>query len=104
MRTRLPKRPLSTDTGYIYVVKRDDAYKVGFSRKNVPRRVKAADGELVLRIRTGQMPSTLEHFIHHRFRDKRIIRHGSREWFTLDMDDLAWLCGLETYLKDITYP
>ncbi len=103
--SRLPTRPLSTDTGYIYVVRREEAYKVGFSRKSVPRRVKTADGQLVLTIRTGQMPSTLEHLIHHRFKDKRTTGPGSkREWFALDADDLAWLCGLEAYLKDITYP
>ena len=93
---RLPSLTRSTDSGYVYVVKRNDAYKIGFSRKGVKRRVKEAKGELILTIQTGQRPSVLEYALNRRFASKRLPpQPGSkREWFALDNADIAWLRGL----------
>lgn len=104
MSARLPALPVSTDKGHVYVVKRGDTYKIGFSRASVDRRVRDAEGELVLTLPTGQHPSQLEHAIHHRFRSKRLVDvelHG-REWFLLDDTDLEWLQGLADHLNSRT--
>lgn len=99
--SRLPKLPQSTDSGYIYVVRRGDIYKIGFSRSNVPRRVKASDGELVLTVETGQQPASLEREIHRKFAHKRADGPGfKREWFSLTADDLAWLRGLSRFMSE----
>lgn len=100
---RLPALATSTDSGYVYVVKRDNAYKIGFSRRNVARRVREARGELVLTIPTGQRPSQLEYLINNRFAAKRLPPQGlvagdKREWFALSESDLDWLRGLSTFL------
>ena len=100
----LSVRPQSTDQGYVYVAQRGDAYKIGFSRRSVRRRVLECDARLVLTIRTGQQPSVLEYLINHRFTDKRLPPQGTkpgdqREWFALDASDLEWLRGLSLYLE-----
>lgn len=101
MSARLPALPASTDKGHVYVVRRGDAYKIGFSRASVDRRVRDAEGELVLTLPTGQHPSQLEHAIHQRFRNKHLadIELHGREWFSLDEADLEWLQGLAAYLR-----
>jgi hypothetical protein len=93
---RLPKLPPSTDKGHVYVVKRGDVYKIGFSRASVDRRVRDAEGELVLTIPTGQQPSQLEYAINRRFCSKRLADAElyGREWFALDDTDIEWLYGL----------
>ena len=95
---RLPVLPTSTDSGCVYVVKCNDAYKIGFTRKGLTRRVRDAGGVLVLTIPTGQLPSVLEYAINRRFAAKRLPNYknndgGKREWFALDADDLSWLRG-----------
>ena len=97
--SRLPILPKSTDAGYVYVVQRDNAYKIGFSRRDVRRRTREAGGTLVLTIRTGQRPAQLEYLINNRFADKRLPNFtdndgGKREWFALTDSDLDWLRGL----------
>lgn len=64
---RLPVLPTSTDHGYVYVVQRDSAYKIGFTRRGLRRRVSDARGTLVLAIHTGQQPSQLEYLINEVF-------------------------------------
>ena len=98
---RLPLLPISTDKGYVYVVKRGTAYKIGFSRANVERRVRDAEGELVLTIPTGQQPSQLEYIINHRFINKRLsdTELWGREWFSLDDNDLNWLRGFASFIR-----
>lgn len=100
MSTRLPSLPPTTDKGFVYVVKRGSLYKIGFSRANVARRVRDAEGELVLTIPTGQQPSQLEYVINRRFIDKRHPNSElwGREWFALDDDDLSWLRGLARFI------
>lgn len=100
---RLPILPQSTDSGYVYVVQRGTAYKVGFSRASVARRVRDADGLLVLTIQTGQQPASMEREIHKRFTPKRLPSRGNkpgdkREWYALDESDLDWLRGLSAYV------
>lgn len=89
---RLPVLDKSIDMGLIYVVKRGEAYKIGFTRHCLQRRVRACDGVLVLTIPTGQRPAQLEALLHQRFKDKRTKGPGfKREWFALDNSDLDWL-------------
>lgn len=100
---RLPVLPASTDAGYVYVVKRGEAYKIGFTRSNLTRRVREAGGSLVLTIRTGQQPSQLEYIINNRFASQRLPPQGNkpgdkREWFALTESDISWLTGLGEYL------
>lgn len=99
---RLPGLPKSIDKGYVYVVRHrgnSKAYKIGFSRASVERRVRDAEGELVLTIPAGQRPSQLEYAINRRFANKRLpdSELWGREWFALDSDDLAWLQGLASH-------
>lgn len=101
---RLPRLPPSTDHGYVYVVKRDNAYKIGFTRAGLARRAYDAGGTLVLTIPTGQRPSQLEYIINNRFARKRLPPQGSkpgdkREWFALGESDLDWLRGLANFLQ-----
>ncbi len=101
---RLPVLPKSTDRGYVYVVKRDNAYKIGFTRSGLDRRTRDAGGILVLAIATGQQPSQLEYLINKRFANKRLPDFlpndgGKREWFALTDSDLDWLRGLESFLN-----
>lgn len=94
---RLPTLATSTDTGLIYVVQRDNAYKIGFTRHCLARRVRACDSVLVLTIATGQRPAVLETLIHQRFAAKRTEGPGfKREWFNLDESDLNWLRNFPT--------
>ena len=98
MPQRLPILGKSTDSGTIYVLRRDNAYKIGFSR-HIARRIKRLGGELVLTIQTGQRPSQLEYAIMRRFSHKVLRGYnnspgGRREWFALDGQDIAWLQGL----------
>jgi hypothetical protein len=97
---RLPTLPKSTDRGYVYVAKRGNAYKIGFSRTSVARRVHDAEGVLVLTIQTGQRPSQLEYAINRRFAAKRLpdTELWGREWFALDESDLDWLRGLSLHV------
>ena len=100
--TRLPALPKSTDRGFVYVVKRGEAYKIGFSRRSVARRTRDAGGILILTIPVNQQPSVLEYLINNRFADKRLPSQGTkpgdkREWFALTDTDLAWLQGLSYY-------
>lgn len=100
---RLPRLPVSTDCGYVYIAQVGNAFKIGFSRKSVTRRVRDCGAQLVLTIRAGQQPSVLEYLINHRFASKRLPPQGNypgdfREWFALDADDLEWLRGLSRHL------
>lgn len=100
MNPRLPVLPHTTDHGCVYVVQLGDIYKVGVTRNNLKRRVKACQGELVLTIPVGQHPSRLECRIHQRFADKRAEGPGfKQEWFKLDVSDLDWLRGLSAHLN-----
>ena len=104
MRARLPVLPKTTDSGVVYVVKCNDAYKIVFTRKGLKRRVRSAGGELVLTIPVKQQPSQLEYLLNQRFAAKRLPDYrdndgGRREWFALDSDDLQWLSGLAAYLS-----
>jgi hypothetical protein len=100
MSSRLPVLPRSTDKGYIYVAKRGDRYKIGFSRAGVARRVRDAESELVLTIPTGQQPSQLEYVINRHFASKRLTDTElyGREWFALDDADVEWLRGLAAFV------
>jgi hypothetical protein len=105
MSTRLPDLQPTTDQGVIYVSKQGDAYKVGFTRKGLKRRVRDSGGILVLTIPTGQAPSVLEYIINRRFAAKRLPDYkdndgGKREWFALDAADLVWLRGLAQFISD----
>lgn len=97
---RLPRLSPSSDSGVVYIVKRGSAYKIGFSRSSVVRRVRDAEGELILTIPTGQRPSQLEYAINRRFINKRLpdSELWGREWFALDDNDLLWLRGLAAHL------
>lgn len=97
---RLPQLPKSTDRGFVYIAKRGDAYKIGFSRAGVTRRVRDAEGELILTIPTGQRPAQLEYAINRHFAAKRLSNSElyGREWFALDSDDIEWLRGLAKLL------
>ena len=102
--SRLPRLTRTNDCGTIYVVKRDNAYKIGFSRASVSRRVADSGGRLVLTIQTGQRPSQLEYAIMRRFSAKLLPNHdaksgGKREWFALDEQDMAWLQGLALHVS-----
>jgi hypothetical protein len=106
MNTRLPSLPKSTDTGTIYVVKRGDAYKIGFTRGRLARRVRDSGGKLVLTITTGQRPSQLEYTLNRRFFAKRLSNYadndgGKREWFALDDEDIEWLRGLSAFARQL---
>ena len=99
---RLPLLPKARDAGYVYVVRSGEAYKIGFTRNGIKRRVRDADGQLVLTIAAGQRPSVLEYIINNRFAAKRLPDYrsnagGKREWFALDREDLDWLRGLSTW-------
>ena len=103
MSTRLPVLQPARDRGFIYVTRCEGAYKIGFSRASVPRRVRDSKGELVLIITTGQRPAVLERMIHKRFAGKLLPPRGAkpgdkREWFALDETDLAWLRGFAAHL------
>ena len=101
MNSRLPQLKAALDAGYVYVVKRGDAYKIGFSRGHVARRVKDSQSELVLTIPTGTQPASLERAIHQHFAAKRTEGPVfKREWFALDESDLAWLRGLVQHVSD----
>ena len=95
---RLPKVRQATDGGFVYVAQRGNAYKIGFSRRNVARRVRDARAVLVLTIPVIQRPSVLEYALNKRFAGKRLPSHDSRpgdkrEWFALTDEDLTWLRG-----------
>jgi hypothetical protein len=97
---RLPILPRSLDNGLVYVVKRGEAYKIGYTRNNLRRRIRACDGVLVLTIPTGQRPAVLETLIHQRFASKRTSGYGfKREWFALDEADINWLRDLATTIS-----
>lgn len=100
---RLPQLPQSTDSGTIYVAQRGNTYKIGFSRASVERRVRDAEGELIITIPTGQRPSQLEYAINRHFASKRLddAELWGREWFALDDNDLAWLKGLAAHCSSL---
>ena len=105
---RLPILPKSTDSGYVYVLKRGNAYKIGFSRRSVVRRARDNKAELVLTIPTGQRPSVLEHLLNAKFASKRLSAQGNkpgdkREWFALDESDLDWLRGMPRWIDRWSY-
>ena len=90
MSARLPVTRKSTDYGFVYIAKRDDLFKIGFSRDHVARRVRECGGELILSIRIGVHPAKLERVLHHRFAEKRA--EGplfKREWFRLNDEDIT---------------
>lgn len=97
---RLPQLKQSTDIGVIYVVKRGRAYKIGFTRHSLKRRVRACGGVLMLTIPTKQQPSALETVLHQRFASKRTTGPGfKREWFLLEDSDLEWLNGFASTIS-----
>ena len=102
---RLPRTQKTSDKGFIYVVQRGNAYKIGFTRNGLMRRTRNAGGSLVLTIPTGQRPAILEYLINNRFAAKRLPPQGEksgdrREWFALDAADLAWLRGLSGFMAE----
>ena len=102
---RLPKVRQARDSGFVYVARRGRAYKIGFSRRNVARRVRDARAVLVLVIPTGQRPSVLEYIVNNRFTAKRLPPQGDRpgdkrEWFTLTDADIDWLRGFAKSIAD----
>lgn len=102
---RLPQTRKTSDKGFVYVVQRGNAYKIGFTRDGLARRTRDADGTLVLTIPTGQRPAVLEYLINNRFADKRLPPQGDkpgdqREWFALSESDLAWLRGLSGFMGE----
>lgn len=60
---RLPQLPTTTDNGMVYVVQRGTAFKIGFTRHNLRRRVRDAQGQLVLTLPVAQQPSILEYIL-----------------------------------------
>ena len=101
---RLPKVKQASDCGFVYVARRGNAYKIGFSRRGVARRVRDARAVLVLTIPVIQRPSVLEYALNKRFADKRLppqgVRDGDkREWFALTDEDLDWLRGFAKSLS-----
>lgn len=104
MNTRLPVLHPATDKGFVYVSRIGNAYKIGFTRNGLRRRIRDSGGELVLTIKTGQNPSVLEYLINNRFASKRLPDYndkdgGKREWFALTAEDLAWLEGLAEFIS-----
>ncbi len=102
--SRLPQLPHSTDRGYVYVVQEDSAFKIGFTRDSLDRRVHDSGGNLVALIPTGQRPAQLEYLIANRFAAKRLHGYkdndgGKREWYALTDDDIAWLQHLASHLN-----
>lgn len=101
--TRLPRlKPApATRFGCVYVVQREQYYKVGFSRNAIQRRARDAEGKLLFVVPAGQSPSVLERLIHQRFADKRVedVELWGREWFALDAGDLDWLRGLSQFIS-----
>ena len=100
---RLPKVRQASDCGFVYVARRGEAYKIGFSRHHVARRVCNASAVLVLTMPTGQRPSVLEYALNKRFASKRLPPQGDRdgdkrEWFALTDEDLEWLRGFAASL------
>lgn len=96
---RLPILPTCTDKGFVYVAQRGEAYKIGFSRRNVERQCRDRGATLLFTIPTGQRPAQLEYLINSRFASKRLPPQGNkpgdkREWFALNEQDLEWLRGL----------
>lgn len=105
MNNRLPRLRQATGTGMIYVAQRGSAFKIGFSRASVRRRVADAAGVLVLTIPAGAQPASLERAIHIHFAAKRLPSQGNkpgdkREWYALDQADLDWLKGLVQHASD----
>lgn len=104
MNPRLPQLPVSTAHGLVYVVQQGTAYKIGFTRRGLSRRVRDSGGRLVMTMPAGQRPAQLEYAINRRFAAKRLDNYrdndgGKREWFALNSDDIKWLRGLAAYLK-----
>ena len=103
---RLPSLPQTTDSGFVYVAQRGEAYKIGFSRtiSNVYRRCRTHKALLSVLIATGQRPSDLKYILNNHFSDKRLPPQGSndgdkREWFALTASDLDWLRGLSAQIQ-----
>ncbi len=104
--SRLPQLPNSTDRGYVYVVQEDSAFKIGFTRNGLDRRVHDSGGKMVALIPTGQRPAQLEYLIANRFAAKHLHGYkdndgGKREWYALTDDDIAWLQHLASHLNHI---
>lgn len=100
-----PRAPHKPADGFVYVAKRGIAYKIGFSRRGVARRVKDARAELILTIPVKQRPAQLEYLINSRFASKRLPSQGDkpgdkREWFALDDADLEWLRGFASFMSE----
>lgn len=98
-------RPRSaSDAGVVYILRRGEAYKIGFTR-NLPNRLARISGaELILAFYVERRPSQFEHLLNNRFSDRRLPPQGSspgdrREWFALTTSDLEWLSGLAAHLN-----
>ena len=80
--------------GWVYLIKAQAAYKIGFSRAPYRRAAEianqsAAGAELVHKIETDD-PEGIEEYWHRRFASKRLngINKLSSEWFALTADDV----------------
>lgn len=82
------------ETGWVYLIRAQGAYKVGFSRAPYRRAAEiatqsATGAELLHKIETDD-PEGIEEYWHRRFASKRLtgINIQSGEWFDLTSDDI----------------
>lgn len=85
------------------MIQRGSAYKIGFTRNGLARRVRNSGGTLVFTIPVTQRPAQFEYLLNNRFAAKRLPPQGTkdgdkREWFALDDADLEWLRGLGCFM------
>ena len=89
-----PRKPPRETSGYVYLLKGGEYYKIGLS-KNADRRIEEIspklpfETELICTITTEDMYE-LEAFLHEMFADKR----ANGEWFELDEADVETIRGL----------
>lgn len=82
----------TAETNYVYLFKKDDTYKIGFS-KNPDARLLAvapAGSAQVIHTFPSARPREVEKTLHRRFGDK----HIEGEWFRLAQEDVDAICRL----------
>jgi hypothetical protein len=85
----------SNDSGYVYVIRAQGAYKIGCTRAPYRRAAEianqSANGAELLHLISTDDPEGIEKYWHGRFSEKRLngVNKQSGEWFALRAEDLS---------------
>jgi uncharacterized protein (DUF3820 family) len=102
----------ATTQGFVYLIHQSNTpyFKIGTTQRDPYKRLRAMQTgnamklDMVL-IMEFQNARSMENNFHRKFKEKRIVGSGNKEWFTLTRLDWVWLVSsMSKYVKHMSKP